>query len=64
VLAVIKCPGETLLQLTELVVAARYEVVNLAAAVAPHLHLEFFMQKIGQQVTILIHGIKNLWVLG
>ncbi len=60
VLGVVEGPGEALLQLADLVVTARYEVVNLAAAVAAHLHLELFVQQVRQEVTVFIHEI---WVL-
>jgi hypothetical protein len=61
VLALVKRSGETLLQFADLVVAARYEVVNLAAAVAAHLHLEFFVQKVRQEIAIFIHGITGIY---
>ena len=54
VLRVVEGPGEALLKLADLVVAARYEVVNLAAAVAAHLHLELFVQQVRQEVTVFI----------
>ena len=60
VLGVVEGPGEPLLQFPDLVVAARYEVVNLAAAVAAHLHLELFVQQVRQEVTVFIHGITRI----
>jgi hypothetical protein len=60
VLGLIEGPGEALLQFADLVVAARYEIVNLAAAVAAHLHLELFVQQVRQKVTVFIHGITRI----
>ena len=60
VLGIVEGPGEPLLKLPDLVVTARYEVINLAAAVAAHLHLELFVQQVRQEVTVFIHGITRI----
>jgi len=61
VLGLVQCPGQALLQIADLTVASCYKVVNLAAAVAAHLHLKFFMEQIRQEVTVFIHGITRIF---
>jgi hypothetical protein len=60
VLGLVEGPGESLLELPDLAVPACYEVVNLTAAIAAHLHFELFMQQVRQEITVFIHGITRI----
>ena len=59
-LPLVKGAGQALLQIPDLAAAACDELVHLAAAVPAHLHFEcIFVNKVRQEITIVIHGFPR-----
>ncbi len=62
-LAVVQGPGKSLFQVADLAAAAGDELVHLTAAVPAHLHFEgVFVNKVRQEITVVIHGFpRSCW---